>query len=295
VRETLRFLVRAQKIDRRVLYVLLFLAVALPIIVRVPTPKPAIMPETRRFHETIEEIAADPTRKNKLVILCSNYGAGTLAENQTQVVAICKHLMQKRLKFAIFAFNSLQGAEQGEIAANAAAKKYGYVYGTDYVTWGFRPPEAITTLLKSAVRDVPGSFGNDTRGTPLAQVPVMAGVKTVDDIGLVIEVASSNTLPQWLQYFVRTGEAPVSTLYAPTSVMAPEGYPLLKSGQISGMMFGLKGANEYEILIGERDFGERGAASLAYSHLLIILLVVLGNVGMFAQQRLRALAEEELK
>lgn len=294
MRDILRFLVNAQKIDRRILYLLLFLAIGLPMIIRVPTPKPAIMPETRKFYDTIEEIAADPARKDKLVILCSNYGAGTLAENQTQTAAICRHLMQKRLKFAIFAFNSQQGAEQGDLAATAAAQKYGYKYGIDYVNWGFRPGEAIVTLLKSAVRDIPDAFGNDAKGTALTQVPVMQGIKDVNNIGLIIEVASANTLPTWLQYFQRTGDNPIATLYAPTSVMAPEGYPLLKSGQINGMLFGLKGANEYEILIGERDFGERGAASLAYSHLLIILLVILGNVGMFAQQKLRKIAEEEM-
>lgn len=288
----LRFLIHAQRIDRRVLYMLLVTTIALPIIVRIPTPTPAILPETRRFYETIEEMAADPVRKEKLVILCINYGAGTMAENQTQAEAVVKHLMQKRLKFAIFSFNSAQGREQGKIAADKVAPKFGYVYGTDYVNWGYRPSDAIEPLLKSAVRDVPGSVGNDINGTPLAEVSVMKGIQTVNDIGMIIEVASANTLPTWLQYYQRTGDQPIPTLYAPTSVMAPEAYPLLKSGQIQGMLFGLKGVNEYEVLINERDFGARGAASLAYSHLLIIVLVILGNVGMFAQKRLAQLAEE---
>jgi hypothetical protein len=267
--------------------------VALPFVVEIPTPKPAISPETQKFYDTIEAIAADPVRREKLVILSTNFGAGTLAENQTQTDAICKHLMKKKLKFAIFAFVAAQGREQGKIAAERAATKYGYVYGQDYVNWGYRPADAIEPLLKAAVRDIPDAVGNDINGTPLAQVPVMQGVKSVNDVGLIIEVAAALTLPQWLQYYQRTGEEPIPTLYAPTSVMAPEGFPFLKSGQLQGMLFGLRGANEYEVLIDERDFGKRGAASLAYSHLLIIVLVILGNVGMFAQARLEKLYREE--
>src|SRR5688572_22896867 len=129
----LRFLVHAQRIDRRVLYLLLVATIALPIIVRIPTPSPAILPETRRFYETLEEMAADPARKEKLVILCVNYGAGTMAENQTQTEAVVKHLMKKRLKFAIFSFNSPQGREQGKIAVDKVAPKFNYEYGKDYV------------------------------------------------------------------------------------------------------------------------------------------------------------------
>ena len=66
-----------------------------------PTPSPAILPETRKFYETIEEMAADPARKDKLVILCTDYGSGTSAENQTQTEAVAKHLMKKGLKFAV--------------------------------------------------------------------------------------------------------------------------------------------------------------------------------------------------
>ncbi|GAB4459963.1 MAG: hypothetical protein OHK0029_23230 [Armatimonadaceae bacterium] len=288
----LRFLVRGQRIDRRILYLLLMTVIALPFVIEIPTPPPAILPETYAFYRTIEEMAADPVRRNKLVILCTNYGAGTLAENQTQADAIARHLMKNRLRFAIFAFNAPQGREQGKIAAERSADRYGYQYGVDYVNWGYRPPDAIEPLLKAAVRDIPDAVGNDINGVPLEQIPVMQGIQTVNDVGLIIEVAAANTLPQWLQYFQRTGENPVPTLYAPTSVMAPEGFPFLKSGQLQGMLFGLRGANEYEVLIGERDFGKRGAASLAYSHLLIILLVVLGNIGMFAQQRMERLYRE---
>jgi hypothetical protein len=288
----LRLLVRGQFIDRRILYMLLALTIAFPMIVNVPVPDPRIQPESRKFYETVEAFAADPVRRNKLVILCTNFGSGTLAENQTQTEAVMRHLMKHKLKFAIFAFNSPQGREQGQLAADTLSKNYGYVYGEHYVNWGFRPPDAIEPLLKAAVRDIPDAVGSDIKGTPLAQVPVMQGVKTVNDVGMIIEVAAANTLPVWIQYYQRVGDEPIPTLYCPTSVMAPEAFPFLKSGQIQGMLIGLKGAIEYEVLTQERGFGTRASAALSYSHLLIILLVVLGNAGMFAQRRLEKMADE---
>ena len=119
--------------------------------------------------------------------------------------------------------------------------QYGYQYGRDYVNWGYRPADAIVLLLKAAVRDVPGTIKTDIKGTSLTDVPAMQGIKTVDDIGAIIEITPSSTLGTWLTYYQRTGKEPVPTLFCPTAVMAPEAFPYLKSGQLQGMLVGLKG------------------------------------------------------
>ncbi|MDX1934338.1 MAG: hypothetical protein SFU56_17180 [Capsulimonadales bacterium] len=293
MRPLLVLLVRGQRIDRRVLYLLLAATVALPMVIRLPVPPVAITPQSRQFFRTVEQFADDPARRHKLVILCTNYGSGTSAENQTQTEAVLHHLMRKRLKFALFAFSTPQGRELGKASAEKLASRYGYEYGRDYVHFGFRPPDSVEPLLKAAVRDIPGNFGNDINGTPLAEIPVMQGIRTVNDIGMIVEVASSNTLQLWIAFFQRVGEEPIPTLYCPTNVMAPEAFPLLASGQLSGMLAGLNGATEYEQLLNEPGFGSGVSAPLSYSQLLIVLLIALGNAGMFAQRRLARLREEE--
>ncbi len=167
--------------------------------------------------------------------------------------------------------------------------RYGYQYGRDYVNWGFRPPAAAVPTIKAMVRNIPAAIGTDYTGTPLAQIPVMRGVRGVNDIAAVIEITASASLPVWLGYFQRTATGdPVPTLYAPTAVMAPEAFPLLKSGQIQGMLIGLKGAIEYEALLRERGFATQASASLSYAHFLILGLIILGNVGMFASRARRS-------
>ena len=283
----LRLLVRSQRIDRRVLYLLLAFVVSVPFLLPVPVPPPIVLPPTQKFYDTIEEMAQDPARKDKLVILSTNFEAGSAADNLTQTEAVMRHLMKRHLKFAIFDFAFPQGRELAQQTATRLEPTYGYKYGQDYVNWGYRPSDAIETILKAAVRDIPGTLNADINGTKLDQIPVMKGVKTVDDIGLIVEVTPSQTLPTWLQYYQRTGKEPIPTLYCPTAVMAPEAFPFLKSGQLQGMLVGLSGAIEYESLIKEPGFATRASASLSYSHFLIIALIVLGNLGMFAARRLQ--------
>jgi len=280
--------VKLQNLDRRVLYALLAATISFPLVVKgVPLPKPAVTPTTIKFHDTIEEIAADPARKDKLVIVSCNFGSGTLAENLSQTEAVLTHICRRGMRFAIFAFNDPQGRELGGKAAEKIAARFNYKYGENWVNWGYRPAAAIQPLLKAAVNDIPGTFRNDVKGTKLQDVPVMRGVKTTEDIGLIVEMAASNTLPVWIQFFQRAGKTPIATLYCPTSVMASEAYPYLDSGQLQGMLVGLKGASEYEARLGETGFGTQASASLSYSHVLIIGLIVLGNVGMFAERRRR--------
>lgn len=278
---------RLQNIDPRLLYLLLIIVVGLPIVVPVPVPPPAVSPATQGAYDTIERLGSDPVLSQKLVILSCNFAAGTATENRTQCEVIMRHLMKKKMKFAIFAFADPQGRELGQQVANSLQAQYGYVYGRDYVNWGYRPGGAIVNILKAAVRDIPTAVGTDYKGTRLTEIPVMQNVKGVNDIAAIIELSGANILPVWLSYFQRTGDQPIATIFCPTAVMAPEAFPFLKSGQLQGMLTGLAGAIEYEVLLKEPGFASRASASLSYSHFLIIFLVILGNVGMIATRRQR--------
>ena len=58
-----------------------------------------------------------------------------------------------------------------------------------------------------------------------------------------------------------------------TGVMAPGLYPLLRSGQINGLIGGLRGAAEYESLIGQKGRAVAGMDAQSATHLAIIVLV----------------------
>ena len=291
--------------DRRVLYLALFIAVALPFLpffATLPAPKPQISPEVNAYYDTIEALANSPEGKEKLIIVSSNYGGGTYAENRPQLTATLRHLMVRKLKFATFAFNDPQAEVQSHRVVDELVKEYGYVYGKDYVNFGFRPPDAITTILKSMVQDVPGTLKTEFNGKLLSDagaLPVMQGIKKPDDISLIIEITGSQTHTAWIQYFQASGKdyrtspskESIPMLFAPTGVMAPEAYPLLASGQLSGMLNGMKGAAEYETLLRDNGltkktgFGVLAMSSQSLAHFLILLLIALGNYFFWQERR----------
>lgn len=277
-----------QNLDRRILYALLAVAVSLPFVLPIRGVKPVVTPQTAAYYETIERIAADPVASKKLVILAADFSSSTATENLSQYEATMRHVMRRKLRFAILAISDPQGRELGQQTAEKLSGEFGYQYGRDYVNWGFKAGDTALNL-KALVRDIPGTIGKDIRGTPLSAVPVMQGVESVDDIALVAEHASAQTLEQWLAYF-RGGDVgePVPILYACTAVMAPEAFPFLKSGQLQGLLNGLKGAAEYESLLNHRGFASRASNSLSFAHFLILLLLLVGNGSMLLARRKEA-------
>ncbi len=107
------FFDRLQNIDRRVLYGLLAVMVSLPFLFAAPVPPPAILPQSRAFYQTIESLARDPARRDKLVIGSASFSSSTAAESLTQTETIIRHLMKNRLKFAILSLVDPQGRQLG--------------------------------------------------------------------------------------------------------------------------------------------------------------------------------------
>ncbi|MGB2697598.1 MAG: hypothetical protein WBD28_07045, partial [Candidatus Zixiibacteriota bacterium] len=70
-----------------------------------------------------------------------------------------------------------------------------------------------------------------------------------------------------------------------TAVVAPEFYPYLQSGQLKGLLGGMKGAAEYEKLVGKIGLGRRGMDSQSVSHIVVFLFILIGNIAYFATRK----------
>jgi hypothetical protein len=66
-----------------------------------------------------------------------------------------------------------------------------------------------------------------------------------------------------------------------TGVIAPGLYPFLRSGQINGLIGGLRGAAEYEVLISKKGRAVAGMDAQSATHFAIIALVLLCNTFYF--------------
>jgi len=66
-----------------------------------------------------------------------------------------------------------------------------------------------------------------------------------------------------------------------TAVTAPEMYTFLNSGQLLGLMGGLKGAAEYEKLIEYEGNARKGMDAQSVVHLVIVMFIVFSNIIYF--------------
>lgn len=279
---TLRLLAKTRSIDRRWIALATVLMLAAPLIWRMPLPI-IPFPATKSLKATIDAVPAD-----KLIIVAVDWDSATKGECQPLTAAVIDYLFKTNKKFAMFGFIA-QGPELAQGVAEELARKHGKEYGKDYVNWGYRP-QVMTTLI-AMMNDVPGTLKTDIRKNDLSRDPLTQMAPSLKDVGLVYHVSGTALFKSYLQFC-----AGVPLANACTAVMGPEYYPYLQSGQSKGLLVGLGGAAQFEVVGEFKDAegnvggeGTKGMGSQSLGHLLVMVLIVLGNLGVWAQKRLTEL------
>ncbi len=273
------WLLRLQRIDRRILYIILAVGVAVPLLLFFHAPV-TVSPTTLLLYKTIESLP-----KNKLVILSVDWEASTRGENEPQTEAVMKHLMRRGIRFAIVSFLTPWGPQFGELVARRVSRELGKRYGVDWVNWGFITGGSI--MLRSLVlsKDIVAQLKKDAHGRPLKGMPVMRGIKDFSDIGMVVEFTGGGGLEPWIAFAHGLKRTPIG--HGCTAVIAPRRYQFIDSGQLKGMLVGLVGAAEYRRLV-DRSLPrmlQKMVNSQSAAHALIILFILLGNIGFFLARR----------
>ena len=271
-----------QEVDRRVLYVMLLLAVTLPFFVKLRLPV-AVSPPTQALYKAIDDLP-----ENSFVLFGPNYSGGTRGENGAQTEALLRHLMlmwhKKKVRFGILSFDP-QGKTLAQNIALGLQEEYnkqGYDIkeGTSWVNFGYRVDQ--TNFVRAMAKDMPGTLVKDTHDAPVATLPVMQGIHTAKDISMILDVNPTANYTIYIQFMQGPFKIPMGL--APTAVMAPEAFNYLDSGQIVGMLQGLQGAVEYEQLLNTFGRATRASNSLSAAHLLLIGFIVLGNIAMLLER-----------
>lgn len=267
---------KIQNVDRRWLYVLVFIAVAFPILKPLGLPV-EVQPETRGIYDAIEKL-----KPGDVMLLAPEYGTPVMTEIEPMIEAVFRHAVKKSVKVILFGI-SVEGPSLAQPRCQAASDEYGKKYGVDWVNLGYKPGKEVT--LKKMVDDIWAASANvDIFGTPLSQIPLMQSVHKAEDINLFISCdAGSPGVVLYLTYIGIPAKRPVGG--GCTAVGAPQEMPYFKSGQYVGLLMGLKGAAEYEVLIGRPGKAVRGMDAQSMAHLLVIIFVLMANVGYFLERR----------
>ena len=274
-----------QNLDRRWIFLLMGLAVAVPILLEVQFPEaPSQLAES-----TFQEIEA--LEAGDRVLLAFDFDPASEGELGPMATAFVRHCCEKKLKMYFMALwpvgpQMIEQSIQNVIRADFPE----LVYGVDYVNLGFK--SGYEGVIKVIVTDLRQLYTTDARGTNIDQIPMMQGVRSVKDTDLVINVSAGYPgTKEWVQYAVSPYPNEIRLVAGCTGVQAPLFYPYVPQ-QLPGLLGAIKGAAEYEELVLAKYGGENVAPKYLegkrrmgpqlVAHLLMIALIIAGNVIYFA-------------
>ncbi len=281
-----RLLAILDAIDRRVIYFLVAIALSTPLILKTILP-PARMPTATAYYEQIDSLKDD----GSIVLISMDWGPNTQGENLPQTLVTLEHLMRRRIPFALITIYTLGSPFLDNVPKEIAAKlekETGekWEYGEDWVNWGYRPSPSIMIQGIAKASNLSEHLKADAYGTPLSSIPLMKSVRTIKDISMLIEITGlSGALSYWIKYFQGDTYRP-PFLHGCTSISIPESFIYYSSGQLVGLFEGIAGAAWYDKIL-QGAFPERSEnpaqlinTSLAFAHLVIIGLIILGNIAV---------------
>lgn len=262
------FTERMLKLDRRVIFVVIGLCTLLPLLYPVGLAI-KVSPEVRGVYDYIDGLP-----EGSVFLLSLDFDPASKPELYPQAVALLRHAFKKNLR-VIGMTLWLPGTGMADQVISQMAQEAGKVNGTDYVFLGWSP--GASAVIINMGQDLYKAFPSDYYNKPTKDLPVLNGVRTLRDVSYVVSLtAGTSGVEAW--YVFGKDKYKFELGGGCTGVIAPGLYPLLRSGQINGLIGGLRGAAEYEVLIGKPGRAVAGMDAQSATHLAIIVLVIICNV-----------------
>jgi hypothetical protein len=285
---------KMMSIDRRIIYVIVAFVMIIPIIFPFNLPLRITKRTTQALFDAVEKF---PKSKggHGVFLISADLSPQDQPELYPMMVAWIRHCFYNGTKVLVMCLyaNSLGLAEQAlnqvsiEFNNRAQDESQRKVYGRDFVFLGWKPPPIVPILgLGENIFDV---FPKDFYGNELQKLPMMDNIKSYRDMDMIGSIAAGALPITYVAYAqARYG---IKVTGGVTAVSVADFYPYLDSGQLTGMLEGMKGAAEYEELVTqaygdtERRLATEGMSAQSTTHIAIILMVILGNVCYFMQRR----------
>lgn len=274
------FFERLMRIDRRIIFAFIAVAVAVPLFFNVSM-----------YVETTAEVrgvysAVDTLSPGSKVLISFDYDPGSMPELQPMAESFFRHCFAKDLKVIVIGL-----WPQGPLQANWALhvilnepdiKKKNLEYGVDYVNLGYTAGNEV--VIQRMGSDIHAAFPTDSYGTPIDEIPIMKGVRNFDNIDFVYNLSAGYPGTQeWVQFAADRFHAVLGA--GTTAVQAPLMYPFLGRNQLVGILGGMKGAAEYEVLANRPARGVRYMFSQGIAHAVVVFFVIIGNIAYFATRK----------
>ncbi len=277
------FIIKLSSIDRRWVFLLVAICTVVPFLIPggLGLPQSTVTRYTQLVFDEVDQLGPD----TKPIILSLNYDPGTLAELQPMAEAVLRHIFARKGKVIVLTFMPTGAGLAQETIYRIAGefKDKGIVEGENFAFLGFNFPFAA--CVQGIGRDIRKHYPQDQRGVNLDDMPMFKDVTNYQDIHIVLDLAGNNYPVAWISNAHERFGARFAM--GVTNVMAADFTPYVSSGQAQGMLQGMRGAAEYERLLVEAGYwpttgdATLGMDAQSVTHVLILILIVLGNLGYF--------------
>ncbi len=228
------------------------------------------------------------------VLMAWDYDPSTEGELTPMATSFALHCSKKQVKLYFITLIPLGPQMIDETIDRVIKPDFpDMVYGEDYVNLGFK--SGNEGVIKVIITDLRGLYTTDYRGTNIDLIPMCKGVENIQQMDLIVNVSGSYPgSKEWVQYAVTPYQRKMRMVAGCTGVQSPLMYPYIPN-QLQGLLGGIKGASEYEKLVNDAYLGDnpppkycearRRMGPQLVAHVLMIVLILLGNVVYFWQRR----------
>ena len=229
-----------ENIDRRWIFLMMALAVGVPILIQETFPEEP----TPLAQASFDQIDALPAGSK--ILLAFDYdpaSEGELGPMSTSFVHQCAEKGHKMYFMALWPV----GAQMiRETIDRVIVGFYPHLeYGDDYVDLGFK--SGNEAVIKTIASDFSQYYSTDSKGTAISQIPMMKGISSLASFDLMLNVSAGYPgSKEWVLYAATPLKKPL--VVGCTGVQAPLMYPYIPD-QVQGLLAAIKGAAEYEFIV----------------------------------------------
>lgn len=262
-------------LDPRIIYAMMFVALAFPIL------NPVILPMDIQAYSLEAFEFVDNVPDGSIVLVEGGLGAATYPQGGPGMVVNLVHLFQKECKVVLFSV----GTEQNvwtmtgiETALEKLPSGVEAVEGVNWVHLGYVPGgESGVAAFAADIRSV---LTVDYHGTPIDDIPMMDDINDASSFEAIVWWGGSEaSIPYGIRQISTPFGIPMTGMCTTNEV--PNYSPYIGSGQLKGLLGGVRGSAEYEFLMGMPGPALGQAMATNFGGLLWVILVILGNVFYF--------------